>query len=63
MSQPSKHEAWVPLFKVQVFFSCVSFSIIVPSIANYLDRMGAEEYVLGVAVAMLITFFKRMKRA
>ena len=52
MSQPSKHEAWVPLFKVQVFFSCVSFSIIVPSIANYLDRMGAEEYVLGVAVAV-----------
>ena len=46
------HEAWVPLFKVQVFFSCVSFSIIVPSIANYLARMGAEEYVLGVAVAV-----------
>ena len=36
------HEQWVPLFKIQVFFSCVSFSIIVPSLANYLRRMGAE---------------------
>ena len=41
------HEQWVPLFKIQVFFSCVSFSIIVPSLANYLRRMGAEEWVLG----------------
>ena len=46
------HEQWVPLFKIQVFFSCVSFSIIVPSLANYLRRMGAEEWVLGVAVAV-----------
>lgn len=45
-------EAWVPLFKYQVFFSCVSFSIIVPSIAPYLARLGAPEYVLGVAVAV-----------
>jgi len=47
-----EHEKWVPLFKIQVFFSCVSFSIIVPSLANYLRRMGAEEWVLGVAVAV-----------
>ena len=46
------HEQWVPLFKIQVFFSCVSFSIIVPSLANYLRRMGADEWVLGVAVAV-----------
>lgn len=45
-------EAWVPLFKYQVFFSCVSFSIIVPSIAPYLNRLGAPEYILGVAVAV-----------
>ena len=49
--QPA-HEQWVPLFKIQVFFSCVSFSIIVPSLANYLRRMGADEWVLGVAVAV-----------
>lgn len=47
----SDKERWVPLFKAQVFFSCVSFSIIVPSIANYLARMGAPPFVLGVAVA------------
>ena len=46
------HEQWVPLFKVQVFFSCVSFSIIVPSIALYLERIGAAQWVLGVAVAV-----------
>ena len=49
--QPA-HEQWVPLFNIQVFFSCVSFSIIVPSLANYLRRMGADEWVLGVAVAV-----------
>ncbi|KAJ1459039.1 major facilitator superfamily domain-containing protein [Pelagophyceae sp. CCMP2097] len=45
-------EAWVPLFKVQVFFSCVAFSIVVPSLAPYLDRLGAPQWVLGVAVAI-----------
>ncbi|KAJ8601540.1 hypothetical protein CTAYLR_005205 [Chrysophaeum taylorii] len=45
-------ESWVPLFKIQVFLACVSFSIIVPSIAPYLARMGAPEYILGVAVAV-----------
>ena len=45
-------EKFVLLFKVQVFFSCVSFSIIVPSIAPYLARLGAEPYVLGVAANM-----------
>jgi len=48
----SRKEPWLLLFKVQVFFSCVAFSIIVPSIAPYLERMGAAEYVLGVAVAV-----------
>lgn len=42
----------MPLFKIQVFMACVSFSIVVPSIAPYLSRLGAPEYVLGVAVAV-----------
>jgi len=52
MVDHQEKETWVFLFKIQVFFSCVAFSIIVPSIAPYLARMGASEYVLGVAVAV-----------
>ena len=35
-----------------MFFSCVGFSIIVPSLAPYLDRLGASKAFLGVVVAI-----------
>ena len=32
---------YLPLFYFNVFFACVSFSIIMPSLAPYLERCGA----------------------
>lgn len=52
-------ESWVLLFKIQVFLACVSFSIIVPSLAPYLARMGAPEYVLGVVRNSVESFARR----
>jgi len=34
---------YLPLFYFNVFFACVSFSIIMPSLAPYLTRVGAED--------------------
>ena len=35
-----------------MFFSCIGFSIIVPSLAPFLARMRASENFLGVVVAI-----------
>ena len=44
--------AWLWLFYFNVFFSCIGFSIIVPSLAPCLARMHASENFLGVVVAI-----------
>mmetsp|Transcript_1441 Transcript_1441/g.2519 ORF Transcript_1441/g.2519 Transcript_1441/m.2519 type:complete len:476 (-) Transcript_1441:114-1541(-) len=43
---------WRILFYVNVFFSCVSFSIILPSLQPYLSRNGASAYFYGSTVAI-----------
>mmetsp|Transcript_11099 Transcript_11099/g.22109 ORF Transcript_11099/g.22109 Transcript_11099/m.22109 type:complete len:490 (+) Transcript_11099:185-1654(+) len=44
--------SWRILFYVNVFFSCVSFSIILPSLQPYLARNGASSYFYGSTVAV-----------
>ena len=44
--------SWRLLFYVNVFFSCVSFSIILPSLQPYLSRNGASAYFYGLTVAI-----------
>jgi len=43
---------WRILFYVNVFFSCVSFSIILPSLQPYLSRNHASAYFYGSTVAI-----------
>lgn len=45
-------QSWRLLFYVNVFFSCVSFSIILPSLQPYLARNGAGPYFYGLVVAI-----------
>jgi len=44
--------SWRLLFYVNVFFSCASFSIILPSLEPYLARNGATPYFYGLTVAV-----------
>lgn len=49
---PAKtYPIWMRLFMFCVFWSCTAFSIVLPSLAPYLDRMGAEPLFLGWTVA------------
>jgi hypothetical protein len=53
--QPNKaqepYPTWMKLFLFCVFWSCTSFSIVLPSLAPYLARMGAEPLFLGYTIA------------
>ena len=52
-SEISSRNAYLPLFYFNVFFACVSFSIIMPSLAPYLGRCGeSDPTFLASVVAM-----------
>ncbi len=46
-----QYPTWMRLFMFCVFWSCTAFSIVLPSLAPYLDRMGADPLFLGWTVA------------
>lgn len=48
---PEKYPTWMRLFMFCVFWSCTAFSIVLPSLAPYLERMGADPLFLGWVVA------------
>ena len=50
-SAPAPYPTWMRLFMFCVFWSCTAFSIVLPSLAPYLERMGADPLFLGWTVA------------
>ena len=49
---PSTYPTWMKLFMFCVFWSCTAFSIVLPSLAPYLDRMGAQPIFLSYTIAV-----------
>ena len=47
-----RYPTWMRLFMFCVFWSCTAFSIVLPSLAPYLTRMGADPMFLGWTVAV-----------
>lgn len=47
-----KNRSWLQVFYFNVFFACVSFSIIMPSLWLYLQDMGSDKTFLAWVVAI-----------
>ena len=45
-----KNYGFLNFFYVNIFFACVSFSIVMPSIWKYIEREGGDEYFLALVL-------------